>query len=85
MNSSLVDITMISPNKYSPRNNTIKKITIHHMAGVLTAEKCGEIFIPPSRKASANYGIGSDLKVGLYVDESDSSWLVLVTTMTTKQ
>ena len=32
-NSSLVDYVAISPNSSNPRNNKIKKITIHHMAG----------------------------------------------------
>ena len=44
-NSSLVDITILSPNCNSPRNNKIKKITIHHMAGCLSAERCGEFFV----------------------------------------
>ncbi len=37
-NSPLVDCTYISPNRTSPRQNKIKKITIHHMAGNLSAE-----------------------------------------------
>ena len=73
-NSSLVDYTLISPNKTSPRNKPIKKITIHHMAGNLSIETCGNIFVNPTRKASSNYGIGSDGRIGLYVDESDRAW-----------
>ena len=73
-NSSLVDYTLISPNKTSPRNKPITKITIHHMAGNLSIEKCGNIFVNPTRKASSNYGIGSDGRIGLYVDESDRAW-----------
>ena len=34
----------------------------------------GEIFSRPSRQASANYGIGSDGRIALYVDESRRSW-----------
>ena len=45
-NSKLVDYAIISPNKSSPRSNTIKKITIHHMAGNLTIEECGENVCP---------------------------------------
>lgn len=73
-NSSLVDYTLISPNKTSPRNKPITKITIHHMAGNLSIEKCGNIFVNPTRKASSNYGIGSDGRIGLYVEEKDRAW-----------
>lgn len=70
-NSSLVTYTKISPHKTSPRNNKIKKITIHHMAGNLSVEECGEVF--QTREASANYGINGK-EVGLYVDEADRAW-----------
>ena len=73
-NSSLVNYIKISPNKTSPRNHVIDTITIHHMAGNLSVEACGNVFAPTSRKASANYGIGSDGRIGLYVDEKDRSW-----------
>lgn len=70
-NSSLVNYTKISPNS-DARQNSIKKITIHHMAGDLSVETCGNVF--QKREASANYGIGTDGRVGLYVDESRRSW-----------
>ena len=73
-NSSLVNYTLISPNKNIPRKHKIDKITIHHMAGNLTVEQCGKVFASKTRKASANYGIGTDGRVGLYVDEKDRSW-----------
>ena len=73
-NSSLVNYKKISPNKTSNRNHKIDTITIHHMAGNLTVEQCGEVFAPESRGASANYGIGSDGRIGLYVEEKDRSW-----------
>ena len=73
-NSPLVDVTLISPNKTSPRKNSIKKITIHHVAGVLTAKEIGNIFQPKSAKASSNYGIGKDADVGMYVEEKDRAW-----------
>lgn len=73
-NSSLVDVTILSPNCNSPRNNAIKKITIHHMAGNLSVERCGELFSDPNRQGSSNYGIGTDGRVGLYVDEADRAW-----------
>ena len=73
-NSSLVTYTKISPNKTSPRNHKIDTITIHCMAGNLSVETCGNVFAPTSRKASSNYGIGSDGRIGMYVEEKDRSW-----------
>lgn len=73
-NSSLANYTKLSPNCNKPRNNTIKKITIHMVAGNATIEDLGDMFANPNRNASSNYGIGSDGRVGLYVNESDRSW-----------
>lgn len=73
-NSSLVSYTKLSPNCDHPRNHAIDKITIHHMAGDLSVETCGNLFAKPSYEASSNYGIGSDGRVGLYVDEGDRAW-----------
>lgn len=73
-NSSLVSYTKLSPNCDHPRNHAVDKITIHHMAGDLSVETCGNLFANPNREASANYGIGSDGRVGLYVDEGDRAW-----------
>ena len=73
-NSPLVSYTKISPNSNNPRNKPITKITIHHMAGNLSIESCGNIFAKASRKASSNYGIGSDGRIGMYVEEKNRSW-----------
>lgn len=73
-NSSLINYTKISPNKNSPRADIIKKIAIHHTAGVLSVETIGNIFSGSSRSASANYGIGADGRIGMYVEEKDRSW-----------
>lgn len=73
-NSSLVTYKKISPNKTSPRNHIIDTITIHCMAGNLSIERCGDVFAPTSRKASSNYGIGSDGRIAMYVEEKDRSW-----------
>lgn len=70
-NSALVNYVKISPNS-NARTNSVKKITVHHMAANLSVETCGNVF--QSRAASSNYGIGSDGRVGLYVDESRRSW-----------
>lgn len=73
-NSTLATYTRISPNKTSPRKHKIDTITIHCMAGNLTVERCGEGFAKRTRMASSNYGIGSDGRIGLYVEEKDRSW-----------
>lgn len=73
-NSKLVTYTKISPNKTLNRKYPITKITIHHMAGNLSIETCGRVFEPKSRKASSNYGIGTDGRIGMYVEEKDRAW-----------
>ena len=73
-NSPLVDYTRISPNKNSPRNHKIDTITIHCVVGQCTVETLGNIFTPTSRQASSNYGVGTDGKIGMYVEEKDCSW-----------
>ena len=73
-NSPLVDYIKISPNKTSPRNHKIDTITIHCVAGQCSVETLGNIFASTSRKASSNYGIGPDGRIGMYVEEKDRSW-----------
>ena len=73
-NSPLVSYIKISPNKTINRNHAIDTISIHCMAGNLSIEQCGNLFANPSRQASSNYGIGSDGRIGLYVEEKDRSW-----------
>lgn len=71
-NSKLVNYTKLSPYCSKPRNHKIDKITIHHMAGNLSVETCGNVF--QSSKSSSNYGIGTDGRVGMYVEEANRSW-----------
>ena len=71
-NSSLVNYTAWSPNYDSRGGKKITDITIHHMAGNLSVETCGSVF--RSREASAHYGIGSDGRIGQYVDEAYAAW-----------
>lgn len=76
-NSKLVNVVVpASPSNYTVGRSgrKIEAITIHHMAGRLTAEQCGYIWQNPNRQASSNYGIGYDGKIGLYVDECNTSW-----------
>ena len=73
-NSPLAPVTQISPNRNSPRNHKIDRITIHCFVGQVTARRGCEVFQPSSKKASCNYVVGYDGSIGLCVDEGDRSW-----------
>lgn len=73
-NSPLVSYVALSPNHSGRRNQPITKITPHYMAGNCSIEVCGQIFAPTSRQASSNYGIGSDGRVAMYVEECNRAW-----------
>lgn len=73
-NSSLVNITVLSPNHSGTRKQAITRITIHCTACMVTAARLGQIFEPRKKNASCNYGIGTDLKVLLCVPEGYRSW-----------
>ena len=64
------------PNNYSNSRfgSKISEITVHHMAGRLSARVCASIFQKPARKASSTYGIGYDGEIAQYVDENHTSW-----------
>lgn len=76
-NSSLITATYKAhSNNYSTGRSgrKIEKVTIHHMAGVLTAKQCGSIFQDGNRQASSNYGIGKNGEIALFVDEANTSY-----------
>lgn len=70
-NSPLVDIVRYSPyhTRMTDKRNTV--ITIHHAAGVCSAEGLGST--AQTRGGAANYGIGNDGRVVLCIDECNSS------------
>ena len=70
--SRLTNVTILTDHKSSRNGTKVDKITIHHMAGNLSAESCGRVF--QNREASANYGIDSNGRVGCYVDEDYRAW-----------
>lgn len=72
-NSPLIAGRILSPN-CSPRNHIIDTVSVHVMAGVLSAENCGRFFASPNARASSNYGIGNDGTIILYVPEDKRSW-----------
>lgn len=69
-----VTIQANGSNYTAGRSAKISQITIHHMAGVLSVEQCGNVFARAGRGASAHYGIGGDGRIASYVDESDTAW-----------
>lgn len=72
--SKMVSFIKYSPN-YSERTAPISKITIHHCAVVnATLQGLGNGFAKVSRQASSNYGIDSNGRVGLFVDEKYRAW-----------
>lgn len=73
-NSSLVSYTQLSPNHSGQRKRPIDRITPHCIVGQLSVEALGNIFVSKARKASSNYGIGADGRVGMYVEEGNRSW-----------
>ena len=73
-NSSMVSYTKLSPNHSGQRTHSIDRITPHCVVGQCSVETLGNIFLPTSRQASCNYGIGADGRVGMYVEEKNRSW-----------
>lgn len=78
--SKLVNHVRLSPNCDSRKNNNynstgkIDAIVIHHAAGNASVETLGAIFADPARDASSNYGVGTDGRIGCYVQEENRSW-----------
>ena len=73
-NSSLVSYTKLSPNHSGKRTHKIDTITPHCVVGHLSLQTLGNVFAPTTRKASSNYGIDDNGKVGMYVEEKNRSW-----------
>lgn len=70
-NSKLTTYTKLS-NHYSSRwGNKISKIFIHHMAGNLTVQQCGQVF--QRYEVSTHYGVNGK-NIGRYLDESKRAW-----------
>lgn len=72
-NSSLVNYTRISKNS-NPRTEKICRISVHIMAGNVSVETCGNVFANTASQVSSNYGIGTDGRIALYVEEKNRSW-----------
>lgn len=72
-NSPLAVYTSLSPNHSGQRTHSIDRITPHCVVGQLSAETICACF-PAGRDASCNYGIGTDGRVSLCVEEKNRSW-----------
>lgn len=72
-NSGLVVYTKLSPNHSGLRTHSIDRITPHCVVGQLSAESICACF-PAGREASCNYGIGTDGRISLCVEEGNRSW-----------
>lgn len=72
-NSLLVSHTNISPNTYGKRTKPIDTVTIHCVVGQLSVESICGLFKSKERKASCNYAIGTDGRIGLCVPEDMAS------------
>lgn len=73
-NSPLVNCKVMSPNHSGTRTHKIDRITPHCVVGQLSAENIGYCFDDTSSRASCNYGIGTEGRVCLVVDEKNRSW-----------
>lgn len=72
-NSGLVVYIKLSPNHSGKRTHSIDRITPHCVVGQLSCETICDCF-PAGREASCNYGIGTDGRISLCVDEGNRSW-----------
>lgn len=78
-NSPLVVYTKLSKN-YNKRSDApkygyverIRNIVVHHMAGALSLEECGNVF--QRGGGSSNYGIDNQGRVAMYVEEKNRAW-----------
>lgn len=73
-NSSLATYTKLSPNNSGNKTHIIDRFTPHCIVGQWSVETAGNFFAKPSTKASANYVIGKDGRIGLVVPESKIAW-----------
>lgn len=73
-NSGLVVYTKLSPNHSGQRTHSIDRITPHCVVRQLSCESICGCFTSPEREASCNYGIGTDGRISLCVEEKNRSW-----------
>lgn len=72
--SDLTQIIQVSPNYSSRLLRKVSRITVHHTAGIASAQGLLNQFANPAREASANYCIGNDGTIGGCVPEEYRAW-----------
>lgn len=60
--------------KQNDRTKPISKITIHHMAGVMTGKRCAEYHRDSNREASSNFYIGNEGDIVRGIPEDKRAW-----------
>lgn len=73
-NSPLVSFIKYSPNNSGKRTKRIDRITPHCVVGQMTIESMGHWFAQKAAQSSSNYGIGTEGRIGLFVNEDSRSW-----------
>lgn len=74
MISKLATRSKYKSNCYNERTSDIQKITIHHMAGINSAEGCIKSWVVSKRNVSANYVIGKDGEIVSCIPEDYRAW-----------
>ena len=72
--SSLADDYIEVGKNYGYRTGGVTKVTIHHMAGIMSAADCARYHRDSDRQASANYYIGFDGDIVCGVIEEMGAW-----------
>lgn len=73
--SSLVSYRNMTSGKWNSRSgNPIRKVIIHHCAGVWSVERMNQEINGTSRQMSCHYCVGSDGRIGQFVSEANRSW-----------
>ncbi len=73
-NSPLADLTLLSDKHSGERTHSIDRITPHCLVGQASVENLANYFYTTTRECSCNYGIGTEGKVALVVEEKNRSW-----------
>lgn len=73
-NSGLITYRKLSPNNSGRRTHSIDRISPHCVVGQCSIESLGNWFAQASTRASSNYGIDKDGRIGLFVEEQNRSW-----------
>lgn len=74
MKSELTAFELISPHQSTRKSDVIDHVAIHCVVGQCSAEALGALFAMENTKASSNYGVDKDGRVGLYVPEDKRAW-----------